>query len=52
MSDIRSTFTIKAGLDLRQLRAVLAIADLGSFRRAAAELGYTQSALSHQVAAL
>jgi DNA-binding transcriptional LysR family regulator len=52
MSDIRSTFTIKTGLDLRQLRAVLAIADLGSFRRAAAELGYTQSALSHQVAAL
>jgi DNA-binding transcriptional LysR family regulator len=52
VSDIRSIYLIKSGLDLRQLRAVLAIADLGSFRRAAAELGYTQSALSHQVAAL
>jgi len=37
---------------LRELRAVLAVAELGSFRRAAAELGYTQSALSHQVSAL
>ena len=43
---------IKNGLGLRELRAVLAVAELGSFRRAAAELGYTQSALSHQVAAL
>lgn len=37
---------------MRELRAVLAIAELGSFRRAASELGYTQSALSHQVSAL
>ena len=44
--------SIKVGLGLRELRAVLAVAELGSFRRAAAELGYTQSALSHQVAAL
>jgi DNA-binding transcriptional LysR family regulator len=43
---------IKTGIGLRELRAVLAVAELGSFRRAAAELGYTQSALSHQVAAL
>ncbi|HEX4661187.1 MAG TPA: LysR family transcriptional regulator [Streptosporangiaceae bacterium] len=43
---------IKTGLGLRELRAVLAVAELGSFRRAAAELGYTQSALSHQVSAL
>jgi DNA-binding transcriptional LysR family regulator len=43
---------IKNGLGLRELRAVLAVAELGSFRRAAAELGYTQSALSHQVSAL
>lgn len=40
------------GIGLRELRAVLAVADLGSFRRAAGELGYTQSALSHQVSAL
>src|SRR2546430_10748174 len=52
MSQIRSMNSIKSGIGLRELRAVLAVADLGSFRRAAAELGYTQSALSHQVAAL
>ncbi len=44
--------TIKNGVGLRELRAVLAVAELGSFRRAAAGLGYTQSALSHQVSAL
>src|SRR5215831_11520899 len=52
MSHIRFEKSIKSGIGLRELRAVLAVADLGSFRRAAAELGYTQSALSHQVAAL
>jgi DNA-binding transcriptional LysR family regulator len=52
MSEVRSIHSIKNGLDLRQLRAVLAISELGSFRQAAAELGYTQSALSHQVATL
>jgi DNA-binding transcriptional LysR family regulator len=52
MSHMRSINSIKSGIGLRELRAVLAVADLGSFRRAAAELGYTQSALSHQVAAL
>jgi DNA-binding transcriptional LysR family regulator len=52
MAQIRSTWTIKNGIGLRELRAVLAVAELGSFRRAAAELGYTQSALSHQVSAL
>jgi DNA-binding transcriptional LysR family regulator len=52
MSYIRSIRLIKNGLGLRELRAVLAVAELGSFRRAAAELGYTQSALSHQVSAL
>src|SRR5215467_689358 len=49
MGEVRSTIAIKSGFDLRGLRAVLAVAELGSFRRAAAELGYTQSALSHQV---
>src|SRR5579864_316229 len=52
MSQIRSIWLIKTGLGLRELRAVLAVAELGSFRRAAADLGYTQSALSHQVSAL
>lgn len=52
MSKLRSIWLIKSGLGLRELRAVLAVAELGSFRQAAAELGYTQSALSHQVSAL
>jgi DNA-binding transcriptional LysR family regulator len=52
MSELRSINPIKNGLGLRELRAVVAVAELGSFRRAAAELGYTQSALSHQVSAL
>lgn len=37
---------------MKELQAVLAVSEMGSFRRAAAELGYTQSALSHQVASL
>jgi DNA-binding transcriptional LysR family regulator len=52
MSEVRSINPIKNGLGLRELRAVVAVAEFGSFRRAAAELGYTQSALSHQVSAL
>ncbi|MDH4104369.1 MAG: LysR family transcriptional regulator [Thermoleophilia bacterium] len=40
------------GLDLRHLIALKAIADEGSFGRAAARLGYTQSAISQQIAAL
>src|SRR5271163_3061434 len=51
MSQLRSIQPIKSGLGLRELQAVLAVAELGSFRRAAAALGYTQSALSHQVSA-
>lgn len=41
-----------ASLDLRHLRAVRAIADAGTFGRAAEWLGYTQSAISQQVASL
>src|SRR5262245_63418420 len=41
-----------AGLDLRQLTALRTIAQEGSFRLAARRLGYTRSAVSHQVAAL
>src|ERR1700759_1482528 len=52
MSQFRLIQTIKSGLGLLELRAVLAIAELGSFRAAAAALGFTQSALSHQVSAL
>src|SRR5258707_15888260 len=52
MPQLRSIQPIKSGLGLRELQAVLAIAELGSFRAAAAALGFTQAALSHQVAAL
>src|SRR3954447_15025000 len=43
---------IDSGVDLRALRALVAIADGGSFRAAATRLGYSQSAVSHRVAAL
>ncbi|MBV9819986.1 MAG: LysR family transcriptional regulator [Solirubrobacterales bacterium] len=39
-------------IDLRSLRALVAVADEGSFRAAARALGYTQSAISHQIAIL
>jgi DNA-binding transcriptional LysR family regulator len=40
------------GLDLRHLVALKAIADEGSFGKAAEKLGYTQSAVSQQIATL
>jgi DNA-binding transcriptional LysR family regulator len=40
------------GLDLRHLVALKAIADVGSFGKAAERLGYTQSAISQQIATL
>src|SRR5207245_91804 len=40
------------GLELRHLIALKAIADEGSFGRAATSLGYTQSAISQQIAGL
>jgi DNA-binding transcriptional LysR family regulator len=41
-----------AGLELRHLFALRAIAEHGSFNRAAAALDYTQSGISQQIAAL
>jgi DNA-binding transcriptional LysR family regulator len=42
----------QSAIDLRSLRALVAVADGGSFRGAARTLGYTQSAVSHQIASL
>jgi DNA-binding transcriptional LysR family regulator len=42
----------QSAIELRNLRAVVAVADEGSFRSAARRLGYTQSAVSHQIATL
>lgn len=39
-------------LEIRQLRALLAVAEEGSFAKAAERLGFTQSAISQQIAAL
>jgi DNA-binding transcriptional LysR family regulator len=40
------------GLDLRHLAAFRAVGETGSFAQAARELGYTQPAISHQIATL
>ena len=41
-----------SSIDVKALRALVTVADRGSFRAAARSLGYTQSAVSHQIAAL
>ncbi len=42
----------KDPIDLRTLTALITVADEGSFRGAARALGYTQSAISHQIATI
>ncbi len=39
-------------IDPRTLRALVTVAETGSFRAAARSLGYTQSAVSHQIASI
>ena len=52
MSPEQSIESIEKSIELRGLRALIAVSDRGSFRGAAAQLGYTQSAISHQVGEL
>jgi DNA-binding transcriptional LysR family regulator len=52
MTAERSTTSIEKQVELRGLRALITVSDSGSFRAAAGELGYTQSAISHQIAEL
>jgi DNA-binding transcriptional LysR family regulator len=52
MSPERSTQSITSRVELRELRALVAVADHGSFREGARSLGYTQSAVSHQIGEL
>jgi DNA-binding transcriptional LysR family regulator len=49
---IESAYGVRVDVALRQLRALAAVVDEGTFARAASRLGFTQSSISQQVAAL
>lgn len=48
----RSQAALERRIGLRELRAFVTVADAGSFRGGAGRVRYTQSAVSHQIAAL
>lgn len=52
LSDLLSPSDLYGRLSLRGLHALVVVADTGSFRTAAEQLSYTQSAISHQIAVL
>lgn len=52
MNDVRSTTDRLLGIEFRHLAALEAIVETGSFAGAARRLGYTQSAISQQIAVL
>ena len=52
LADIYLFFSYYEGMEFRQLEYLVAVIDTGGFSRAAAQCYVSQSAISHQVAAL